>query len=259
MPVSTLHRQKAPEGVQHILCVSTPKVIGSLPACTSMQKEKPEPQVLWHAISHLSLSLLFFHTVQALWAYHATLHKTQGLIANGRGGVKETRVMARCRPHGCQPFPLVPKCWHCLNLQIGSASSHGGRVRWYKDAPWCRDPLLGKLWPCHHCQPSSWVPASLVVSAGLGAARGSLEEQWHSPCSYRACPRDTGRDVMTPHRGVSAPLRGCCKVREGGQSGQLAPRKPSTVLQGIGLWGPAIMSNISITPFVNRYCNILYK
>lgn len=259
MPVFTLHRQKAPEGVQHILCASTPTVFGSLPANLAvppmgMHKEKPGPPVLWHAMSHLSLSLLFFHTVQVLWAYRATLHKTQGLIANGRGGVKETRVMARCRPHGCQPFPPVPKCWHCLNLQIGAVSSHGGRVRWYGDAPWCRDPSLGKLWPRHHCQPSYW-----AVSAGLGTARGSLEEQWRSPCSYGACLRDTVSDVTTPHSGGSAPLRGCCKMREGGQAGQLASMKPSTVLQGIGLWGPAITPTISITPFVNWYYNIRYK
>lgn len=172
-----------------------------------MHKEKPGPQVLWHAISHLSLSLLFFHTVQVLWAYHATLHKTQGLIANGRGGGKETRVMARCRPHGCQPFPRVPKCWHCLNLQIGAASSHGGRVRWYRDALWCRDPLLGKLWPCHHCQPSYWVPASLVVSAGLGTARGSLEEQWHSPWAT-GMPQRHGQGCNDPSQeGFRTPQR----------------------------------------------------
>lgn len=69
--MSTLLRQKAPEGVQNILCASTPKVFGSLPAYLAVppmgrHKAKLGPQVLWHAISHLSLSLLFFHTVQML-------------------------------------------------------------------------------------------------------------------------------------------------------------------------------------------------
>lgn len=182
-------------------------------------KAKLGPQVLWHAISHLSLSLLFFHTVQMLWAYHATLHKTQGLTANGRGGGEETRVTARCRPNGCQPSPLVPKCWtckffslqlatsHCLSLQIEAAPSHGGRIRWHRDAHWCRDPLLGKLWRCHHCQPSHWVSASLMASTGLGAAQGSLEQRWRSPCSYRARLGDS-QGCYLPSQGVfSTPQR----------------------------------------------------
>ena len=69
--MSTLVRQKAPEGVQNTLCACAPKVLGSLPAYLAvpplgMHKGKPGPQVLWHAVSHLSLSLLFFHTMQML-------------------------------------------------------------------------------------------------------------------------------------------------------------------------------------------------
>jgi len=69
VPVSALLRQKVPEGVQNILCASTLMVFGALPAylavpSVGMHKEKPGLQVLWHTVSHLSLSLLFFHTMQ---------------------------------------------------------------------------------------------------------------------------------------------------------------------------------------------------
>lgn len=194
-----------------------------------------------------------------LRAYHATLHKTWGLIANGRGRGQEARVMARGSSCGCQPSPLVPKCWHCLNLQREAAPSRGGRIRKHRDAHWWWDPLLDKLWRCHHCQPSHKVSASPMASVGLSTAGRSQGQQCRSPCSCRAYLGDALGDTTSPHRGFPVPLRECCKTWEGGQSGFLTLTMPSTVLWGTGLWGPDILPTISITPFANQCYNIPHK